>query len=103
MNINANCSFCTLYPVPPVFIKKGIYMRKTIKGKKVLEAPLLNNKYVCPGCMDDVSFSIIGNESVKDEYKTWNCPIRFYAECKKCKVVVTYVKDLGIHKSNERE
>lgn len=73
-------------------------MRKTIKGKKVLEAPLLNDRYVCPGCMENQYFSIIQNESVKDEYKSWSCPIRFYAECKKCNVVVTYVKDLGIIK-----
>ena len=71
-------------------------MRKTINGKKVMEAPLLNDRYVCPGCMENHFFAIIRNESVKEEYKNWNCPIRFYAQCKKCNVIVTYVKDLGL-------
>jgi hypothetical protein len=73
-------------------------MRKTIKGKKVMEAPLLNNRYVCSGCLEDKNLSIIRNESVKEEYKSLACPIRFYALCKRCNVIVSYVKDLGIKK-----
>ena len=74
-------------------------MRKTIDGKKVLEAPLLFDRYVCPGCLEDGSFRIIQNESANEGYESWSCPIRFYALCKKCGVVVTYVKDLGLSKN----
>ncbi|MEW9122822.1 MAG: hypothetical protein AB2421_08915 [Thermotaleaceae bacterium] len=77
-------------------IEKEQTMRKKINGKRVLEAPLLNDKSVCPGCLENSGFRIIRNESVKDEYPQWNCPIRYYALCKKCNVVVQYVKDIVI-------
>lgn len=73
-------------------------MRKTIQGKKVLQAPLLFDRYVCPGCMENTSFRIIRNESVKEEYAEMSCPIRYYALCKKCNIIVSYVKDLAIKK-----
>jgi hypothetical protein len=79
-------------------IEGNYSMRKTIQGKKVLEAPLLFNRYVCPGCMEDTGFRIIKNESVKEGYEDMACPIRFYALCKKCKVIVSYVKDLSVKK-----
>lgn len=79
-------------------IKGNDAMRKTIQGKKVLEAPLLFSRYVCPGCMEDTGFHIIKNESAKDDYEDMACPIRFYALCKKCKVIVSYVKDLSVKK-----